>query len=75
MDSKPQVIQGVYGKKDMGNISQFNHEGKAINNKLCEIPENLDEMPNHNYELFSYEKYFQSSKLLRRYDETDPKNF
>ena len=75
MNNESQVIQGVYGKEDKGNISKFNHEGKAINNKLCEISENLDEMPNHNYELFSYDKYFQSSKLLRRYDDTDPKIF
>ena len=44
--------------EDLPKIAKFNHEGKNLNHKLCEVPPNLDEVPNHNYELFSYEKYF-----------------
>ena len=71
IDNKPQDIQGVYKKQISSNVSKFNHEGKDINNKLCEVPDDLDQMPNHNYELFNYEKYFASAKLMKRYDDGD----
>ncbi len=69
IDNEPQKIQGVYKKETSPNVSKFNHEGKDINNKLCEVPDNLDQMPNANYELFNYKKYFSGQKLMKRYDE------
>ncbi len=74
IDNKPQAIQGVYKNETNPNVPKFNHEGKDINNKLCEVPYNLDQMPNHNYELFNYEKYFTSYKAMKRYDENDREN-
>ena len=68
LNNKPQMIQGVYKRETDPKIAKFNHEGKNLNHKLCEVPPNLDEVPNHNYELFSYEKYFDAGKLLRNYD-------
>jgi len=68
IDNKPQIIQGVYKREIDPSVAKFNQEGKNMNQKLCVLPDNLDEMPNHNYELFNYEKYFDAEKNLRSYD-------
>ena len=68
IDNKPQIIQGVYKREIDPSVAKFNQEGKNTNQKLCVLPDNLDEMPNHNYELFNYEKYFDAEKNLRSYD-------
>ena len=68
IDNKPQIIQGVYKREIDPSVAKFNQEGKNMNQKLCVLPDNLDEMPNHNYELFNYEKYFDAAKNLRSYD-------
>ena len=73
IDNKPQEIQGVYKKETESTASNFDHEGKSLNSKLCELHENLDEIPNHNYKLFNYEKYFQATKIFKRYDDPDYK--
>ena len=68
IDNKPQIIQGVYKREIDPSVAKFNQEGKNTNQKLCVLPDNLDEMPNHNYKLFNYEKYFDAEKNLRSYD-------
>jgi radical SAM superfamily enzyme YgiQ (UPF0313 family) len=68
IDNKPQIIQGVYKREIDPSVAKFNQEGKNMNQKLCVLPDNLDEMPNHNYKLFNYEKYFDAEKNLRSYD-------
>lgn len=68
IDNKPQIIQGVYKREIDPSVAKFNQEGKNMNQKLCVLPDNLDEMPNHNYKLFNYEKYFDAAKNLRSYD-------
>ena len=73
IDNKPQIIQGVYKREIDPSVAKFNQEGKNTNQKLCVLPDNLDEMPNHNYELFNYEKYFDAAKNLRSYDSSHNK--
>ena len=72
MDNKPQNFQGLYKRELDPGVAKFNHEGKDMNSKLCELPENLDDLPAHNYQLFDYEKYFHSVKgNARNYENTD----
>ena len=67
-------IQGVYKNELKDNkIAKFNHEGKDLNSKLSELPDDLDEVSNHNYELFNYKKYLLGGKVMKRYDDGDPR--
>ncbi len=60
IDGAPQSIPGVFSRNTDADFSQ-----------LCEVPQNLDDLPFHNYELANYNQYFQAKKLFRRYKDSD----
>jgi anaerobic magnesium-protoporphyrin IX monomethyl ester cyclase len=57
IDEVPQSIPGVYGRDTNLDFST-----------LCEVPQNLNELPNPDYKLTKYDEYFDAVKLFRRYD-------
>jgi anaerobic magnesium-protoporphyrin IX monomethyl ester cyclase len=60
IDGTPQNIQGVHGRNTGSDFSS-----------LCEIPQDLNELPNPDYRLTKFEDYFAASKLFKRYDGND----
>ena len=56
IDDAPQSIPGVYSRNTGSDFTQ-----------LCEIPQDLNELPYPDYKLTKYDEYFQAAKLFRRY--------
>ena len=57
----PQNIQGVHGRNTDSDFSS-----------LCEIPQDLNELPYPDYLLTNYKEYFQAQKIMRRYNGSAP---
>jgi anaerobic magnesium-protoporphyrin IX monomethyl ester cyclase len=61
LDGAPQSIQGVHDRNKGSDFTQ-----------LCEIPQDLNELPYPDYKITNYSEYFQAAKIFRRYDGSTP---